>query len=411
MTPFMTIIWLVVCCIFFITHIPPSIWDARRHGRHLQAFNNTGLESTQRTAINVRTFPENMRKIPVIRASVQVRRNASKDSKLPRRHDSTAVSNLVCGKDYAAELLRRPWGPCLQPFPQLMLHGKRKAAGKGGFDIGPSCPIKWFTAAEACDLFGRLGHVAFLGDSLIRQLLVGVATVLSGNFRTGGINAFTPVDYYAYCQCEHQWQCYKHPVDGRFRSHASAPQFTVCPLWTRDHISWQSDLTSLQRTRPINDALVIIDDASALHSSLEWSKLENKMHASLKVARRLGGDMIPMTVHWPGPNKPVQFRKSQGPEVLEQYHQALRNWSKSQDVWVFESYQFTKEEWSRDGVHYDDLNIALSQLLMNHLQRMLEAGKLRSVPEANPADPATYRLGKPEDKNIAVYRGPHPPRR
>lgn len=333
--------------------------------------------------------------------------NASKGEETSHQFgDSGNLSSFVCGKNYMAEFVTRRRGPCMNPLPKLMLLGKRQKVGNGGFDIGPSCPIKWFSAAEACHLFGQLGHVAFLGDSLIRQLVVGVGAVLSGNFRTGGINAISN-DYLLHCQCEHQWQCYKDPVQTRFQSTVSAPQFTICPLWTRDHVSWQKGLSSLNQTRPKNDSLVIIHDGSALHTALEWSIVKKEMEAALDIARHLGGDLIPMTVHWPGPNKPAEFRKSQGVEKVELYHSKLREWSTGHDVWVLESYQFTKGEWSRDGVHYDDRNIALAQLLMNYLERMLEAGKLRPVFEFNPIDPSTYHRGKPENKNIPVYRGPH----
>ena len=97
----------------------------------------------------------------------------------------------------------------------------------------------------------------------------------------------------------------------------------------------------------------------------------------------------------------------QGDIKVRIYNNKVRRWAKAQGLWVLESYAFTKGEFSRDGVHYDDANIALAQLLLNYLARLQERQDLRVEPEASAADRSTYRLGDPTKVGVPVYKGPH----
>jgi len=66
-------------------------------------------------------------------------------------------------------------------------------------------------------------------------------------------------------------------------------------------------------------------------------------------------------------------------------------------------------EYSRDGVHYDDLNVGLAQILFNYIARLQKKGALSKLPEEMPNDPANFKAGTPDQVGIVVSRGPHPP--
>lgn len=117
-----------------------------------------------------------------------------------------------------------------------------------------------------------------------------------------------------------------------------------------------------------------------------------------------------MTLNWPSPNKPKEYVESQGDEMVKQHNARVRSWAKSQgDLWVLETYSFTKGEYSRDGVHYDDKNIGLAQALLNYILRLQEVGRLKALPEARADDASTYKIGDPTKVGIRVYKGPVSP--
>jgi len=250
---------------------------------------------------------------------------------------------------------------------------------------------------------GEVGKLVFQGDSLIRQLVVGVVAILSGNYRSGGINAYTPLEYWAHCECVHQWQCFQSPVNHRI-GRASPPQFTICPKWTRDHlvVSRQPSLG--------NEQEVVVANAEALHHSEEerFPSAVQNFESTLRALKK-GGELIPMTVHWPSPNKPNKFLRTQGPEAVQRYNAQLRKWTARNNVWLLETYAYTEGEYSRDGVHYDDKNIGLGQILLNYIARLRQQGRLAAQPEHNTGDNSTYAIGDPAALGVKVFIGPHPP--
>jgi len=315
----------------------------------------------------------------------------------------------VCGKDYSRHLVwRKELGKC-ESLPEAMSSGSRARPG-APFDLGADCGVKWFTPEEACDLIGSAGKLVFQGDSLIRQLNVAMVSVLSGNYRSGGINMYTPPKYWEYCQCEHQYQCYAKPVNHRLLS-SSAPQFTICPKWTRNHLvgtdSYSDTYNDSVRLSP--DQKVVIADASALHKSLDFETAAGVFERTYNELQP-NGTLIPMTINWPGPNKPEKFIETQGIKAVEHYNTKLKDWAKEKnDAWVLDSYTYTRGEYSRDGVHYDDLNVGLAQLLLNYIARLQGKGALSKLPEEMPNDPTNFKAGTPDQVGIEVYRGPHPP--
>lgn len=320
-----------------------------------------------------------------------------------------ASETLVCGRDYALELDVTS-DDCSQPLPKAIATGSRPKAGGGLFK---ACGLHWFSSAEACDLVGSVGRLFFDGDSLIRQLLVGLTAILSGNLRTGGINAYAPPGLVPHCECEHQWQCYRAPVNHRLS--ILAPQYTICPRWTRDHLVFNTvDDVDLQKHLSDAGQLLVVSNAKALHRQLNDTLATHLLQRTLDVLARSNANasnarstLVPMTVHWPGPNKPKRYRKKQGEAAVQKYNQALRKWADDRGLWLLETYAFTYGEYSRDGVHYDDLNIALAQVFLNYVAHLQLHGIIDKSHEHSPRDNTTYTTGDPTQAGFPVYKGPH----
>ena len=96
-----------------------------------------------------------------------------------------------CGRTYSDSL---PFsssiskGSCPALPHQSLAGGRRETTGNyPGIWHVDDCEFKWFLPHEACDIVGSVGKIYFHGDSLIRHLSIGLAVVLSGNYRSGGL--------------------------------------------------------------------------------------------------------------------------------------------------------------------------------------------------------------------------------
>ena len=174
-------------------------------------------------------------------------------------------------------------GTCPSLPHKAIAAGRRKVNNYQGVWQVDNCELKWFLPHEACDLIGSVGKIIFRGDSLIRQLAVGFGVVLSGNYRSGGLSKGAPPEYLEACQCERQWQCWKHPGNHRFGGgEHKSPQFDLCPRWTRDHI-----LTSpLEDYDSIYGPVIVIANGAAMHSVSNFDVSRRQMEELLNKPRR-----------------------------------------------------------------------------------------------------------------------------
>ena len=272
-------------------------------------------------------------------------------------------------RDYRKDLLAQNRSSCPGKFSHAVQHGVRSGTSDGiGFGIDPTCSLTWFDPEAACQRVSAANVLVLHGDSLIRQLAVGVAAVLSGDYVRGGINTKAPDREREECACEIQFQCYKSPVNHRF-VRESGPQSSMCAEWTRPHVI--VDHTTELNVRPdLHESLVsssamivFVSDASALHNGL--NPFKSIVFYEKLIALYPHVKLVPMTIHWPGPNKPEEYSMTQGVPQVEEYNAAIRTWAYAHNLSLLDTYPLTKGEFSRDGVHYDDVNVAIAQLLLN----------------------------------------------
>ena len=306
-------------------------------------------------------------------------------------------------------------GTCPLLPHEAIAAGWRKLNNYQGVWQVDNCELKWFLPHEACDLIGSVGKLSFKGDSLIRQLACGLGVVLSGNYRSGGLSRRAPREFLEACQCERQWQCWQHPGDHRFADGIfKSPQFDLCPKWTRDHIltSPRDDggapykLKKHWRIDSTYGPVIVITNGAAAHSVGNYDEARVKMEYLLKQARRTNGTVIPMTLHYPGVNKPEAYIKSHGPPQIEAMNRKMVQWAEDNDLWPLRLFEYTKGLWSNDGTHYNDENIVFVQLLLNSLWRMQrEHSLLAVVPEGLSEDPTSFKIGNPSDVGVKLLNG------
>ena len=291
---------------------------------------------------------------------------------------------------------------------QSLAGGRRETTGNyPGIWHVDDCEFKWFLPHEACDIVGSVGKIYFHGDSLIRHLSIGLAVVLSGNYRSGGLPRATPHAWLEACQCERQWQCLRYEDDGYWGADKmvnfniiTSPQFDLCPNWTRDHIRYSAFEDYLNSYGPS----VVVSNGHVMHSWQNFDVPRKKMEGLLKQALQNNGTLIPMTMHYPGGNKPPQWEKTQGQKQIKALNGKMLSWAGRNNLWMLPLYEYTTGLWSRDGVHYDDENIIFAQLLLNILWRMQqEHGIIGIVPESNPDDPTTFNIRKPQDVGLKAW--------
>eukprot|EP00961_Rhodomonas_salina_P151775 2042968-Rhodomonas_salina.1 len=265
-----------------------------------------------------------------------------------RSQDQDRLRKLTaqCGRTYSDSLhfsTTISTGGC-PALPHVSLgRGRRVATGSypGVFEV-EGCEFKWFEPHEACDLLGSVGKILFKGDSLIRQLIVGVGAVLDGDFRLGGIAQNIPMKYWMACQCERQWQCHKDPANHRL---AGEPQFALCSNWTRNHV-----LTTklAQYDAVVGGPVTIITNGNAMHSGMMFGPVQETLEEYLLAAQKTNGTLIPMTIHFPTANKPPAYRKSQGEGPAMELNKQMLKWAERNNLWTLNTFEYTRGIWSRD---------------------------------------------------------------
>ena len=71
----------------------------------------------------------------------------------------------------------------------------------------PGCRLRWFTPDEACELIASTGNLILVGDSTMRGIALGLHTIMTNNYRYGGI--YSPLPHqdsvWSQCECDGMW--------------------------------------------------------------------------------------------------------------------------------------------------------------------------------------------------------------
>jgi hypothetical protein len=275
------------------------------------------------------------------------------------------------------------------------------------------CNIYFFDPASACSLLINNPDLTILlvGDSLIREILVGLGITLTGDMKVGGIEYVRKPSsdeseelyrddrshWHRLCACENQWTCAlkknERYIGNRFgynpttfanvhnlcrkrkagnpQQHEPPPSYQIMFLQMNHAPKITQQLQAIaNHTR---GQVVIISDASALHGNLNISLTRDffsELNQLFRPPRHHRLLILPMTVHYVGRAKPSRFLSTQGNPSVQAYNSALRQWAADNGgVPVLETYNLTQDLPSRDGVHYPSASVALSQFLLNYILR------------------------------------------
>ena len=192
------------------------------------------------------------------------------------------------------------------------------------------------------------------------------------------------------CSCENQYLCatLKQEEYGRFthvfghKDGAFRNLVNLCSDASTSFASYQiifeqqnnSPMLSPMIKQAIKNhpyhQFVIVTDASAFHSGLNIRKTRRflrKLETRLEYSNSTGL-IIPMTVHYVGANKPLEYIETQGQEPVEDYNQQLRNMAMNRDYKVLDTYHMTRNMPSQDGTHYPMASVALAQILLHYIR-------------------------------------------
>jgi len=179
----------------------------------------------------------------------------------------------------------------------------------------------------------------------------------------------------------------------------------ICPNWTRDHVL----TTPLQDYNRTLGPVVVIGNGLAMHKGFgNTEAFYGEMEIFRGLAESTGGTYIPMTVHHPGRNKVEAYQKSQGDKQCRGLNDKIVQYANKHNLWILQTYEYTKYLWSRDGVHYDDENIVIVQLLLNQLWFMKNEQRISTVLESNILDPTIFSSASLDSVNIKAYTGSEP---
>lgn len=258
---------------------------------------------------------------------------------------------------------------------------------------GTPCSIHWYNSSEACDLLQRSDrYIVGIGDSLMRHLLQAIYTILSGNFKHGGMMHWElcPNDVLA-CTCDVAFTDWGGGE--RCRDHSMAryagPQSAICPNWRKPYLQpWLDWATAKSFSRPLlssilkdntfvpqffdGRALVLVNPA--LHESFNSELLLSHIYdAAYDVTQSTGQDVVMLPVTMPAPqlNKPERFWAKQGPEAVNRWNSILKSWAAQRHLDVFDTHAVTLNASSYDGTHFaSSVNVLLAQVLLNYIAEL-----------------------------------------
>jgi hypothetical protein len=269
------------------------------------------------------------------------------------------------------------------------------ANGKRNFRDGPfvpagQCALQWFSSEEACRVLQGSGKlIVFFGDSLARHLQQGLYTVLSGNYRHGGIQHWLLEEAALrsnVCACDNSFvDRDENGVVTRCKETTmaaySGPQSIICPTWTLDYlvplIGWYTaDMWNTAKLLDLINSNVakyrgaLLITSMGLHNDLDENKLFPMVHQPLvDISKKFQNiSNLFMTLHAPQSNKPKVFEEKQGLLATRSWNSKLRDFSERNKAFLLDSFSITENATSYDGTHYGaGVNAMLAQILLNFI--------------------------------------------
>ena len=290
----------------------------------------------------------------------------------------------------------------------------------------PQCTTRWYTPQEACDVIERQGHLILIGDSLVRHIATAMLSILSNNYRHGGVrNAEEVPGVWGECGCDGAYGsgagCHGLPAmapEWADFAHAPLSALGVCPNWRTNRLHFFGSYGSSDGGYPDREVETILANAAPADAG------GNGGLATMYVVNGIG--YIPPREHprqdridteqalrfqW---GKTLRYGAKynrtrlvfgtvlahhgtfpcQAPEGLAAYNAWIKELAANNSdlgVAVFDGAALTPHAYSRDSVHFlSHENVMLAQLLLNFVDKPPKRARTRPT-ELDRTPPRTGR--------------------
>jgi len=266
----------------------------------------------------------------------------------------------------------------------------------------PGCRLRWFAPHEACDLVESLGNLVMIGDSLVRALTTALFTIMTNNYRFGGVrNAGEQPVVWKQCGCEDAYGgnslCHGAPA---MMAEWKGDQGVICPRWKRRHLHFlpywgeleyrEEALEDVLDTAPRNviyDAVGIgFGDSFPDHELIKRTHFDVSFrHAAAHGNTRL---ICGTVLKGDGYRRPERWRLVQSDGNLSEHNAFVRDLCAKSGYELFDGFALTHNVWSHDATHFQSKDyVQVAMILLNALARNDSRGSPGTADEAAPVAP------------------------
>ena len=275
--------------------------------------------------------------------------------------------------------------------------------GRRGFDapyVPNGCDMRWFTTVELCKILSRFERVHVIGDSMMRNLAVGMNTMLRADLIEGPHISYTPDPEGFDCRCEGAFAGARCLFNAAFSSKLvwdkdeGAP--IVCPRADTAVVEFNPQLEypldslhTLMAVLP-NDPDVIPkkphafvfghglwNNVNTTATKLWLQQIQDVIVSQMPYLHDTPSEFhrLFLTPSASGVDKPVQFELLQGNSRLIQFEKEMGIWLREENTGIdhLGIWNLTVQNTSPDGTHAGmRSNLVKAMMVFNWLARIDE---------------------------------------
>lgn len=258
-------------------------------------------------------------------------------------------------------------------------------ADQNYFDLQPpasvfvphGCRYAWFSPLQCCELLEQFSRILFVGDSLVRHMLLASHIIVSGNFEYGGLPAMSTKVLYDDCRCdgqfsEHAWCRVMPDFDDNRKvglcNSKTTFQFKFVSVWQpvgRGSFGVMCRADDTRRTVAIlsGGSHYHMDAAETLAAMLRPTvdEIRSQCRDSIIVWMTLGNQHRKLDVLFP----------HQAANVTRLFNAQISAELKKLDIYELDVWNLTKDAQTADGFHQlTETNVIKSMYLMNLIHQL-----------------------------------------
>ncbi|XP_065056954.1 uncharacterized protein LOC135685081 isoform X1 [Rhopilema esculentum] len=245
------------------------------------------------------------------------------------------------------------------------------------------CRVKNFTKDMACSFLNKHSiSIAFIGDSVIRQLSRTMFLLLSGNLHSGAMPGKATDEERAFCYADHQIAIKKCNLEIVAHKLEELPPRSICNGKVNFNLDLvenykkylqDKDMEQIRKYLKREDSYVVL--AVGLHYRLDLNKVIDLYVKKVLDVIETEGNGWPKVI-WMGIHAVPDFLLMNplfhNAGILE-FNNKIHNYLMRRGVAVIDTFNMSKSLFSYDGLHYGiGLNFLKIQILLNYLEEKYE---------------------------------------